>query len=871
MLSTQTMTVIYEAAEEYRRGEGRRSAVSRILRILPGLSAQGYSYLCRCLDTYPWSHETATLVTEEFPRHIPAMSTDFLCEMLEFPWLSETDKISPAQVVLGIARNRGLSGADGDGSRLQRALRDYIKRRPETAFKEFFRIHEISSETSEALWHELSSHIRDEVAFMYRRPAERWRLDELMEDSYWREVDAAPLSASELVLMRRALDVIRRHTAKAGPTFIPGQLLLAAALSEDRDETLTFPQAWVKAHFPPFMLPALEGLKAGTKLPPIREGRAEELPSPVPPRRRAALSELAEKLRHLERFSPRRHAPLLERLTPAEFVYLCGALALSDFSRWGSVAREVSAQYALCVRGLNRTYLLKMLETPWQWVVSDFGVLKIIYEISLSTGLLTAPYASWFARAFAAFLNDHPEWAAREFLDLKRECSLTFAEEIWSQLGAGVREGALAIVRLQLTNHFGFKIYPKARDLRSLGWNLKKSIESIAQSDEQPLEVRTVAAALQIALSDALETSQLNEDWLLGFASLLATRVEGEEARDETKRRAPKQVPEFVARHAISPSFAFSSLSALLVRLLRDSLPHGSASSLSSNPVYVGVSAPIGATPGSDFIARLYAYAEEFQGQVEDVINSLAPTSKRVSGLRRCRWRVGETVTVRASGTHVTCKQPVVHFEWNGAYEIADFHFVADKKAADKVAIIAFALEVSGVTVATVQIEVQIRKEAPAGMRNVRTEAARTGFASYATEDRPEVLGRVSSIEQSAGMLIFVDCLDLHPSEEWRPMVEREIIARDIFLLFWSLRASNSDWVRWEWQTALKKKGTKQMEIHPLQAPHLAPPPKELAHLHFGDRYLAARGEPPFDAAAPNVVYKRRAVLAWIHSLWYRK
>jgi hypothetical protein len=59
-------------------------------------------------------------------------------------------------------------------------------------------------------------------------------------------------------------------------------------------------------------------------------------------------------------------------------------------------------------------------------------------------------------------------------------------------------------------------------------------------------------------------------------------------------------------------------------------------------------------------------------------------------------------------------------------------------------------------------------------------------------------------------------------------------------------QAASSKWVTWEWKTAFEKKGTRQMEIHPLQPAKEAPPPPELAHLSFGDRYQHERAKPFF-------------------------
>ena len=67
------------------------------------------------------------------------------------------------------------------------------------------------------------------------------------------------------------------------------------------------------------------------------------------------------------------------------------------------------------------------------------------------------------------------------------------------------------------------------------------------------------------------------------------------------------------------------------------------------------------------------------------------------------------------------------------------------------------------------------------------------------------------------------------------------IPASDVFYLFWSAHASASKWVEREWRTALRTGGLDFIDPVPLQPPEDAPPPPELAGLHFNDWMLAFR------------------------------
>jgi HEAT repeat protein len=113
-------------------------------------------------------------------------------------------------------------------------------------------------------------------------------------------------------------------------------------------------------------------------------------------------------------------------------------------------------------------------------------------------------------------------------------------------------------------------------------------------------------------------------------------------------------------------------------------------------------------------------------------------------------------------------------------------------------------------------------------------------FACYAAEDRGRVMGRIQGMLKVVPELeIFVDVISQRSGEKWVDRVTEEIVARDVFLLFWSVAASRSEWVAYEWKTALRHKGLDAISPVPLDPPTAAPPPAELASLHFSDVTLA--------------------------------
>jgi hypothetical protein len=184
----------------------------------------------------------------------------------------------------------------------------------------------------------------------------------------------------------------------------------------------------------------------------------------------------------------------------------------------------------------------------------------------------------------------------------------------------------------------------------------------------------------------------------------------------------------------------------------------------------------------------------------------------------------------------------VEEFVWEGGRTVLSFEVAVAADAPAGSTVLKFSVYITDVRVAVLPLEIGIAAQSKTGREtHVTAEPPAKAFASYASADRLRVLERVSEIRQSAGIDIFQDCLDLHPGEQWKPALEREIRERDLFFLFWSAQARQSTWVDWEWRTALKEKGLDAIELRPLQPVEEAPPPPELAALHFNDPLMVIR------------------------------
>ena len=115
----------------------------------------------------------------------------------------------------------------------------------------------------------------------------------------------------------------------------------------------------------------------------------------------------------------------------------------------------------------------------------------------------------------------------------------------------------------------------------------------------------------------------------------------------------------------------------------------------------------------------------------------------------------------------------------------------------------------------------------------------RKAFLSYSSQDRVEVLKRAQSL-RLAKIDIFQDVLTLQPADRWREEIWRHVDECDLFLLFWSRSAKESEWVEKEVKYALdrqKQSPEKLPDIIPviIEGPPPVAPPSWLSHLHFND------------------------------------
>jgi hypothetical protein len=119
-------------------------------------------------------------------------------------------------------------------------------------------------------------------------------------------------------------------------------------------------------------------------------------------------------------------------------------------------------------------------------------------------------------------------------------------------------------------------------------------------------------------------------------------------------------------------------------------------------------------------------------------------------------------------------------------------------------------------------------------------------FISYSSKDRRRVLMGLQGLRkgwEQAGITDFIDLQDIKSGEHWRKVIQLHLDKCDLFVLFWSSAAKNSEEVRKEVNYALARKGGSDenppvFEPFTIELPLAEPLPGGLESLHFGDDLL---------------------------------
>jgi len=247
--------------------------------------------------------------------------------------------------------------------------------------------------------------------------------------------------------------------------------------------------------------------------------------------------------------------------------------------------------------------------------------------------------------------------------------------------------------------------------------------------------------------------------------------------------------------------------------------------------------------PGASYALDVWAYLGAQRTEVMDLARQSQGSDKiqvkTKSGVIVTR---GTILTVHVAIPTLEVADPEDIICWEGEIGNATFPVSVPTQARPGPHAGTATFHVDQLPLAKLHFALQVGRETePVVPSAARESRCKSAFASYASEDRDDVVARAQGMRKVVPEFdLFLDVFSLRSGERWEERLLAEIARRDTLYLFWSEAASRSQWVDREWRTALELHGVAGIDPIPLVSPEEVPPPKELAqHLHFNDWHLA--------------------------------
>ena len=291
-----------------------------------------------------------------------------------------------------------------------------------------------------------------------------------------------------------------------------------------------------------------------------------------------------------------------------------------------------------------------------------------------------------------------------------------------------------------------------------------------------------------------------------------------------------------VARGATRFSYAAGTLHSPV----DDKERHARTQATSAAPVmdescYFSVAAPEKVKVAVPFIVELWCHDEAPDVFLRKNARQLGWQPVRSVGPVHVEFATEMEVKVHLPGFDI--EEPSGVMRWEGRTGVLGFEARSSPGTLPGLYLGSARVAVGGIPIARVHFQIELGAASAAPIDCTATvQMINSAFASYASEDRNAVLGRIQGMQKILPNLnVFLDVVSLRSGDDWEKRIAEEIEHRDAFFLFWSRSAQGSRWVDHEWRTALRARGADFIDPVPLEGPELAPPPAELADRHFGD------------------------------------
>ena len=252
---------------------------------------------------------------------------------------------------------------------------------------------------------------------------------------------------------------------------------------------------------------------------------------------------------------------------------------------------------------------------------------------------------------------------------------------------------------------------------------------------------------------------------------------------------------------------------------------------------------------GSEILVQVFAHLYEKSGEAQQMAKEFDADAKR-RGAKSLHTAIpiGTELMFELKMKDAVIAEPIRTMIWNGYTESVAFDVKIPGNFTKNSQIGKVVISQNTVPIGMIIFRIKIQKiedkipTRPKPLPIGEAKIYKYAFVSYASEDRKEVLRRVQMLS-----LLKIDCfqdiIGLDPGDRWEKKLYQKIDEADVFFLFWSNAARNSQWVRKEISYAIQRKqgiDENPPEIIPviIEGPPVPAPPSELKHIHFNDKMI---------------------------------
>ncbi len=248
---------------------------------------------------------------------------------------------------------------------------------------------------------------------------------------------------------------------------------------------------------------------------------------------------------------------------------------------------------------------------------------------------------------------------------------------------------------------------------------------------------------------------------------------------------------------------------------------------------------PLTVEPGDTFLLQVFAHLIEKATEASNTVGDEDAGHKGCISLKTEIER-DSRLTFHLEIKGLTIHDPVQTLIWKGRTESVAFDVEIPEGYPGKSMLGKVTVSQHSLPIGHIRLELKVvagqKKDEPEPIGEAKRY--KHAFVSCAPEDRLHVLPKVQMLS-AIKISFFPDTLDLDPGERGEKMYQK-IDEADVFFLFWSTAARDSEWVRKETLHAIEmnqRVGENPPEIIPVIIERPTPvPPKELDLLHFDDR-----------------------------------